>query len=226
MKFQAGIFTPNLSGSAGGTTASRNRGGGYFRNKSIPTNPDTVYQQAARAILAAFSQAWRGLNQPQRDAWDAAVNNFIGTDVFGVGRRKTGKNLYTSLNANLSSVALAAISAPPLPVAVPSASVGAVIIAIGAGTFTVAITDPSASYTLQVWASAPLSAGVSYAKNQYRQIDAVTGGGGSPLDFEAAYLAKFGTPPVGTKVFVKIVVIHNASGIKSAASTGYAIVAA
>jgi len=56
MKFQAGIFTPNLSGSAGGTTASRNRGGGYFRNKAVPTNPDTVFQQAARAILAAFSQ--------------------------------------------------------------------------------------------------------------------------------------------------------------------------
>ena len=226
MKFQAGIFTPNLSGSAGGTTASRNRSGGYFRNKAIPTNPDTVFQQAARAILAAFSQAWRGLTQAQRDAFDAAVNNFISTDVFGVGRRKTGKNLYTSLNANLAAVGQSAISAPPLPVAVPSAGVSAVAIAIGAGTFDVTFTDPAATESVQVWATAPLSAGVSYAKNQYRQIDAVVGGGGSPLDFSAAYLAKFGVPPVGTKVFVKLVIVNNASGIKSTGSTGYAIVAA
>jgi len=46
------------------------------------------------------------------------------------------------------------------------------------------------------------------------------------LDFSAAYLAKFGVPPVGTKVFVKLVIVNNASGIKSTGSTGYAIVAA
>lgn len=225
MKYQAGMFTPNLSGSAGGTTASRNRSGGYFRNKAIPTNPDTIFQQAARSILAAFSQAWRGLTQAQRDAWNGAVNNFISTDVFGVGRRKTGKNLYTALNANLASVALAGISAPPFPVAVPSAGVSAVVIAVGAGTFTVDFTDPAATETIQVWATAPLSAGVGYAKNQFRQIAAVTGGAGSPLDFSLAYQSKFGVPPVGTKVFVKLVIVNNATGLKSTASTGYAIVA-
>jgi len=226
MKFQAGIFTPNLSGSAGGTTASRNRGGGYFRNKAIPTNPDTVAQQAARSILAALSQNWRSLTQAQRDAWDAAVNNFISTDVFGVGRRKTGKNLYTALNANLASVGQATISVPPVPAAVPSAAVASVTIAIGAASYEVVYTPPAASFSVQVWATAPLSAGVSYAKNQYRQIDAVIGGGASPLDFQAAYNAKFGVPPAGTKVFAKLVVVQNASGIKSTASTNFDIVAA
>jgi len=226
MKFQAGIFTPNLSGSAGGTTASRNRGGGYFRNKAIPTNPDTVFQQAARAILAAFSQNWRGLAQAQRDAFDAAVNNFISTDVFGVGRRKTGKNLYTSLNANLASVGQSAIVNPPTPVAVPSAGVSLFVVDTTAGTYTVTFADPTAAESIQIWATAPLSAGVSYAKNQYRQIDAVVGGGGSPIDIAVSYIAKFGVAPAGTKVFVKMVVVNNASGIKSTASTAYALVTA
>lgn len=226
MKFQAGIFTPNLSGSAGGTTASRNRGGGYFRNKAIPTNPDTVAQQASRTILAAFAQQWRTLTQPQRDAWDAAVNNFIGTDVFGVGRRKTGATLFTMLNANLASVGQAAITAPPLPNSVASPAISGVTIAIGAGTYEIAYTPSGVLFTAQLWATPPVSAGVSYVKNQYRQIDAIAGGGASPLDFQAAYEAKFGVPPVGTKVFVKMVLVSNASGIKSQASTGFAIVAA
>jgi len=226
MKFQAGIFTPNLSGSAGGTTASRNRGGGYFRNKAIPTNPDTIAQQAARSILAALSQNWRSLTQDKRDAWNAAVNNFITTDVFGVGRRKTGKNLYTALNANLASVGQATISMPPVPSAVPSAAVSSVKIMVGAGTYEIIYTPPLATFSLQVWATAPLSAGVSYAKNQYRQIDAVLGGGPSPLDFQASYNAKFGVPPVGAKVFAKLVVVENASGIKSTASGNFDIAAA
>jgi len=224
MKFQAGIFTPNLSGSAGGTTASRNRGGGYFRNKAIPTNPDTIAQQAARSILAAFSQGWRDLGQARRDSWDSAVNNFISTDVFGVGRRKTGKNLYTSLNANLASVGQAAILEAPVPAAVPSAAVSAVTINQGTGAYEIAYTPPSASFSVQVWATPPLSQGVSYAKNQYRQIDAIIGGGTSPFAFSPAYDAKFGPPAVGTKVFAKMVVVANASGIKSTASSGFGIV--
>jgi len=109
---------------------------------------------------------------------------------------------------------------------VPSAGVSSFAVSSGGGTYVVAFTDPLPTESIQIWATTPLSAGVSYAKNQYRQIDAVVGGGASPIDIAAAYIAKFGAAPVGTKVFVKMVVVNNASGIKSTASTAYALVTA
>jgi hypothetical protein len=226
MKILFGAFVTAGSGSSGGTTASRNRQGSYFKNKPNPTNPNTVAQQAARAILTAFAQAWRSLTQIQRDSWTAAAPNFVGTIVFGNPTSPTGNNLYTRLNSVLASVGLSSISVPPLPTQVPYPQLSQVVIALGAGTYDVTYVDPTASFTTQVWATAPKSAGVNNPSGSYRQIDAVTGGGGPTYDATAAYNAKFGVPPVGTKVFFQMVNVHNASGQISGVSTGSAIVAA
>ena len=226
MKILFGAFVTAGSGSSGGTTASRNRQGSYFKNKPNPTNPNTAAQQAARAILTAFAQAWRSLTQNQRDSWTAAAPNFVGTIVFGNPTSPTGNNLYTRLNSVLASVGLSGISVPPVPVAVPNAELNNIVIAIGAGSYDIYYTDPTASFTTQVWATAPKSAGVNNPSGSYRQIDAVTGGGTFPYDFGPSYEAKFGTPPVGTKVFIQLVNVHNASGQISGVSTGSTIVAA
>lgn len=218
MKILLGAFNAGMSGSIGGTTASRNRGGAYLKRRSTPLNPSTPAQVASRAILASFAQGWRGLTQLQRDAWAAAVDNFQGTDTLGELRRPSGSQLYNRLNSVLASVGLASISNPPLPVAVPVATATSLTAAITGSTMDVVYTPPGAGTTVQVWATAGVSPGISYVKNQYRLIAASDGAVVSPLDIWADYVAKFGTPVIGTKIFVKLVTVNDASGITAQGS--------
>jgi len=211
-------------GKIGGHVASRNRSGAYVRTKVTPVNPNTVAQSAARNILSTFSQAWSGLTQQIIAAWNSAVSDYATTDVFGDLHNPTGKNLYTRLNANLASVGVAAIGTPPLPAAVPAATITAVTIDITTPSYEAAFSGDDASVNYQVWATPGLSPGISFVSSEYRQIGSFVGGLGSPYDFEADYLSKYGAPAAGQKVFFKMVPVNNTTGQKGIGSTGSTLV--
>src|SRR5438309_10637939 len=65
-----------MSGSIADNTFSHNKGGQYVRQRRVPTNPNSVKQQAARTILATLSAAWRTLSATNQQAWNnwAVVN--------------------------------------------------------------------------------------------------------------------------------------------------------
>lgn len=226
MKAKFGMIVVEGRGKIGGHVASRNRSGAYFRTKVTPVNPSTTYQQNARNLLASQSQAWRGLTQAQRDAWNQAVGDFAHTDIFGDLRNPTGKNLFTLLNVNLLNSGSSPITAPPLPVATPPIVATSATIAVGATQFDVAFTGTGgATDFIHIWATDPLSPGVSYAKNRLRFIASVAGNTASPEDIWAAYVARFGTPTVGQKVVVQLVGVAS-TGQQGVASETSGIVAA
>ena len=69
MLFKSQLMT-QASGSLGGITASRNRGGMYFRARTIPTDPATPFQIAVRAIMVNVVARWASVaTQQQRDDW-------------------------------------------------------------------------------------------------------------------------------------------------------------
>ena len=84
MKF-IGTISTEMSGSLGGITASRNRGGAYFRQRVTPTNPNSTKQSQVRTIVQFLSDYWTNtLTQPQRDAWDnynLQTPGFVGTGI-------------------------------------------------------------------------------------------------------------------------------------------------
>jgi len=104
-------------------------------------------------------------------------------------------------------------------------AVGAVTVAVGAGTYSAVFTGDDISMSYQLWATTSVSAGKSFVKNLYRQIGYVAGGGGSPVNFSTEYLAKFGAAVDGQKVFFKMVPVATATGQKGIGSAGSAIVA-
>lgn len=85
------LFNPllgtELSGRIGGVIASHNAGGTYFRAGTIPTNPNTIFQQAVRTGVASLTSSWNSiLSAAQRAAWDlyafnVKVTNRIGKQV-------------------------------------------------------------------------------------------------------------------------------------------------
>lgn len=98
MLFRPTIGT-DLSGSLGGIVASRNKGGPYFRNRAIPTNPSTSFQQVLRLAMTVLTSAWNDdLTEVERDAWQTYADNVPLTNRIGEARNVSGQNMYVRGN--------------------------------------------------------------------------------------------------------------------------------
>jgi hypothetical protein len=217
MKAKFGMIVVDGRGKLGGHVLSKNRGGAYARTKVTPVNPQSTYQLTARNLLTSLSQAWRSLTQAQRDGWNAAVQSFQRTDIFGDLRTPTGKNLFTRLNTNLQNIGFSVINAAPLPSEVFQTLAGTLVMTSG-GAKTIAHNVGTGESVVQVWATPGVSAGKEFLKNDYRLIMTFDDDMASPADISTAFEARFGEPAVGTRVGVKLVNINNVTGQNGQAS--------
>lgn len=219
-----GALAVDGRGKVGGQVLSKNRAGNYIRNKTTPVNPQTIAQVGARNRLTTQSQAWRGLTQAQRDAWDASVEDFKKTNIFGDQVRPTGFNLYINLNATLDLADTAAIADPPAPEAIVGLLTLALSVVNGVAAVTITYTGtPVPANTAYLMYMTPgVSAGRSFVKSEYRFIGFIDAAGASPEDALAAYQAVFGSvPPVGMKVFVKLIPMSKTSGQRGVALSAF-----
>jgi hypothetical protein len=98
------------SGSAGGKTYSHNRYGAYVRNRSIPVNPSSSRQQAARNAFSAAAVYWSStLSSAERQAWNdyaaaVPVLNALGDSVYLTGFAMFLRSASLWLNLGLSAV--------------------------------------------------------------------------------------------------------------------------
>lgn len=113
MKYVPSLTIGQLSGSAGSTTASRNRFGSYFRTRNVPVNPNTTRQAAVRSQFASIAQGWRALTSAQRAGWEALGLQMTRTDSQGVTYTLNGQLAYQSVNRNLNTVGGTALSNAP-----------------------------------------------------------------------------------------------------------------
>lgn len=99
MIFKSQILT-QASGSLGGITASRNKGGMYFRSRAIPTDPGTSFQLAMRNIMGNLATRWLGtLTAAQRLAWETYAANVTVPNALGEQIQLSGINHYLRSNA-------------------------------------------------------------------------------------------------------------------------------
>lgn len=115
MKFTSPVIAA-ASGSIGGCTWSRNRYGQYLRNRSIPVNPGSAFQDVVRAALGSLSTAWvNELTDPERSAWDTYAAAVPTTDALGNTRFILGLNWYTAINTLRIQSGMARLDAAPIP---------------------------------------------------------------------------------------------------------------
>lgn len=228
MKMKFGAIVVDARNKIGGHVASKNRAGNYLRTKTTPVNPQTTFQISVRAFFATISAAWRGLTANQRAAWNAAVQDFKRTDIFGDLRNPSGANLHQRLNQNLALIGEPFITSPPMPDVVPDSGIVTLSAAAGAGTMTVAFTGtPVPAATQYVIEATPMmSPGRSYAKNQFRRLTTVAAAGTSPANIHTLYTARFGALVAGQKIFVRVKAVSETTGLTSQYQQGEVIVAA
>lgn len=240
------IGITSISGKAGGSVYSRNRGGAYVKNFVIPTNTFTELRQQVRAMFGAISSAWRNLTQSQRNSWAAQSPNYPYTNKVGDSKTLSGIALHNSLNTNLMTAGLPMIAtavAPQGTNGIIGSSSGSVF-DIGTGDiFSLALileednTVPDNTYVIEC--TPGISASKNFVENEFRVITSTSIGTGSNptsaglsnTDFAGGadgllnlYTAKLGTPSVGDIVHFRVWAVNEDTGEVSAKWYGNATV--
>ena len=228
MKYVPSALIGQLSKSQGSTTASRNRFGSYFRNRVQGVNPNTSGQQTIRELLQTLSQLYRTLTELQRNAWASLGAQMTRVDSLGQSYTLTGLQAYTSVNMNLFAIGDAFVSDAPLlaePTTVEEYSLS-VDNSAGEVELTYDVAGPAGSFFI-IDAAAPRSAGINFVpRSDFRTIKvAAADGMVAAINAGTEYIAKFGSPPVGSKVFVRVKLI-NAAGFAGAPTIVSAITVA
>jgi hypothetical protein len=215
------IHLSDARGKIGGAVASKNKAGNYFRSKTSPINPQTIFQTAQRALFALISQAWRGLTVIQRQGWAAIAAEATQSNVFGDSIKLSGSQLFSRLNLNTQLTGNAQVSDAPSPLQVVPSLITSIVADVVTGDIT--ITQPAAvpaGKTMVLYFTPVISAGRNFVKNDYRFLMSRNNSSGTTGNLKAAYEARFGTSwlVVGKVFYVKYKTVDNATGYESSVS--------
>lgn len=231
MKFTPGIAVGAMSGSKGGTTASHNRNGQYFRNRSIPVNPNTPAQTEVRNRISSLSSAWRSLSQAQRDQWSAVASTIPRTDSLGQTYTQTGLQFFTGYNSTRLLLGLTTVT-DPVPVDTSPNIIQAPLSLEVSDTpgdrlavITFGGTVGTSTEKILVYATPPISAGINFVGPSQFKFIASTAANVTSLSIVTTYAAVFGplvAALVGQKIFVKCVP-YSENGYPGSEVRGYGI---
>lgn len=215
-KIKWGAIVVDGRGKLGGHVFTKTRSGATMRTKVTPVNPQSPAQAAARSRLGSQSQAWRGLTEAQRIGWNDLAQRTAKTNIFGDQYFPTGKNLFTGLNSNRLLITQPPLTTAPELVEMPVIIDMAPVISFNDEEITLNIktageTEGSA---LVIEATAPMSVGRFNFDGSYRIINP-TADPAETVPLFTSYVAKFGTPPVGSKIGIRAYYISVTTGQQS-----------
>ena len=216
-KYTAGPLVSQVSGSTGGQTFSRNRGGQYIRARAIPVTSTTPEALAAKARLATASAAWQGLTGGQRDAWKFWATANPVTNTLGNSIILTGQQAFVGNHVRMVIADAATLTSPPI-VPAPDALLTAVQDGdIGAGDVDLTYTATPLDANVHIWLLAAVtnSAGINYVQNLLRFCATSPGAQASPWDNQSAIENRLGSLAVGQTLTVMPRVFDSTSGLLS-----------
>lgn len=175
MKFKSQIIT-TASGSIGGSTFSRNKGGMYIRARSTPVNPDSFRQQQVRSAFGACIQRWNTLTDLERSAWENYAKSTPVTNVFGDQILLSGQQMFTRANVILTRSTGGFIADAPTinNTGTPVSQIGGAAFATGTLTVTIFVAGGASTdgdILLQVGRS--MNAGQNFYKGPYQSAPLV-----------------------------------------------------
>lgn len=225
-----------ISGKAGGSVYSRNRGGEYVKNFVMPTNTFSEARQAVRSVFGAISSGWRALTQQMRNSWIEAAPLYLRTNAFGDKKQLSANALYVGQNQNLANAEL-----PMINTIGPPEGTNAVLNTISSQidltddewTFNFDLEGTNATLVNEyvIECTPPHSESVKNVENQFRKLASTAGSAGNTPaaaqltegDFaggssamKTLYESKFGTVKAGDVVTSRIKAVNPRTGEVSA----------
>lgn len=208
------LFKPllgdQLSGSVGGIVASHNRGGTYFRQRAIPVNPNTIFQQAVRGFLATLTSLWNDLlTTAERAAWDLYATNVLIPNRLGDPRNIGGLGQYVRSNVPRLQVGLTRVDDAPIifdlgPFTNPTFDTFVAATDVFNVNFTVAdawVSEDGAAMLIS--SSRSTNPTINFFQGPYRAVAPILGDSGAPPATPVVTLTAFNIA-VGNKTFIQI----------------------
>lgn len=200
------LFKPTIgdqySGSFAGMTASRNKGGTYFRQRAMPINPNTAQQQAVKTAFTQAATRWRDtLTASQRDAWTAYALATPLINRIGEARIVPGLSMFERTNVPRLQNALGFIDDAPVISGLPTFNtIEATTLVASTDTWTVTFdnTDEWATDDGGVvffYGSPTKAPSINYYKGPYRLAGTILGDATTPPTSPAAIVSAW---PVST----------------------------
>lgn len=218
-KIQFGAVATDARGKIAGIVYSKNRSGGYVRQKVSPSQTESTRRALVRSLFTVNSQNWAtGLTGAQVAAWNNFAESHNVTDVFGNARQLSGIQMYQRLNSVIAQAGGTPIENPPADLTItPLLTMTPTITAGAPDVVSIAFTPtpPAAGVKIAVYATKPLGIGRTFAKSEKRFLFLSAAAAASPAVCSAAYLALHGALTAGMKVGVWIQAINTATGAQT-----------
>jgi hypothetical protein len=201
------------SGSLRGDTFSRNRYGPYIRNRSIPVNPNTPSQSAARQTFSDQSQAWAGVTSTAKQNWRDYAALHPRVNAFGEEIILSGASQFVSTNALRVAAGLATsnnVPGEPEFVNPAATTISPSFTTVGSvRAIDVVGLDQPTGYVAIVKASPWMGLGrvTPLRMTQVAVIDATAWSAGE--DIAAGYAAVFGSFPAGSRIVFDVRILSD-----------------
>jgi hypothetical protein len=208
MKYVSALLTA-ASGKVRGLVASHNKGGTYFRGKTIPVNPNSAGQVLARSRVSTLQARFRlTLTAAQKAAWAVYAANVNVIDRLGNSVLLTAQNWYVKANsirmqgsfpvADAAPTTFSLSTLSPLAATVTASTTNLLMSWVNVDDWQGATTTAG----VNIYASRPQNATINYFTGPYAfagtiRSTAASGTVGLALPFVAG--------PVGTKIFIRAV---------------------
>ena len=191
------------SGKCGTFVSVQTRYGQARRSKGRPSTSHSPEQLRIRLSFGHVVVRWRIITEEQRAAWMNFARDVKSRTRLGQSGRLTGYLLFIKINSVLAYQGRPLVDLPPAKVRFDANPVGALVATNigGVPQIKLSVTETPPTPVL-VLATAPCSAGVSFAKH-FVIIGVLPDAVAGYADIMAMYVARFGIPPVGKKIFVR-----------------------
>jgi hypothetical protein len=191
------------SGKRGTVVSIHTAFGQAERQLAIPRNPRTPAQQRVRVTLGSIASRWRVLTDGQRAAWSDRASNTHSRARLGQSGRLTGCQLFIKINCTLAAAGMEQVVEPPDRPAFAENPVGALTITNDAGVIRLLLAVPRApAHYVMVLGTSPCSAGIARPR-RFTLLGALPAADAGMCDVTDLYVARYGVPPVGARVFIR-----------------------
>lgn len=223
-----GGIISELRGKEAGVIFSRNAYGSYMKQKVSPVNPQTANQLAQRTLMGNLSQAWAGLSSANKTSWDNLGSQVTRVNRFGDTTYYTGFSMFMKLNRNAVLAGGSIQSAAPTVPSIPVLGITTFVSDVSSSNVTITLDAVvPANYVAAVYATNNILTGRQFVKNYYRFLGLIAAAGGAPYEGFTAWTTYFGNALVATaRLFVKVKLIHVASGFEGVPATANAVISA
>lgn len=205
-----GTIVTDARGKVGGSVFSRNQAGNVIRNKSIPKRRTTDIKSRYNNVWQYYSQLWLTLSPSEQADWENYATNFTFHNKLGAAVAAQG-NIVFAVCSYYNALALKSPFSGAPTYAAPAAVDNIVVTSqLSDQPFYLNFDALAADVNLRLYASPWYRQGKrAFMEKRVNSILFSTlVATNDALDWGAQYIARYGTPPVGSYILLAIRRIH------------------